>query len=114
MVAAFCAKSPVYENCRMLAADGQLLSFIDARKLAWYLVRPRCLPGQAATVASLAFPWHSLEGYTSHNQPLLSPRHTVMEVPSGKAGRARMLLSNHCLPTASSMENQQGYWRTLQ
>ena len=45
MVAAFCAKSPVYENCRMLAADGQLLSFIDARKLDWYLVRPPpCLP----------------------------------------------------------------------
>ena len=39
MVATFCAKTPVYENCRMLAADGQLLSFIDARKLQWYEVR---------------------------------------------------------------------------
>ena len=52
MVAAFCAKSPVYENCRMLAADGQLLSFIDARKLDWYLVRspPHRPPDQAGTL----------------------------------------------------------------
>ena len=38
LIASFCAKSPVYENCRMLAADGQLLSFIDLRKLQWYEV----------------------------------------------------------------------------
>jgi hypothetical protein len=44
LVASFCAKSPVYENCRMLAADGQPLSFIDLRKLQWYEVGPQVAP----------------------------------------------------------------------
>jgi cation-transporting P-type ATPase D len=39
LVESFCAKSPVYENCRMLSLDGEPLSFIDLRKLQWYEVR---------------------------------------------------------------------------
>lgn len=41
LVASFCAKGPVYENCRMLSMDGAPLSFIDLRKLQWYEVRFR-------------------------------------------------------------------------
>ena len=43
LVASFCAKSPVYENCRMLSMEGAPLSFIDLRKLQWYEVRSRLL-----------------------------------------------------------------------
>ncbi|KAK9908142.1 hypothetical protein WJX75_003265 [Coccomyxa subellipsoidea] len=39
LVASFCAKSPVYENCRMLSMEGAPLSFIDLRKLQWYEAR---------------------------------------------------------------------------
>ncbi|BDA45050.1 probable exosome component 10 at N-terminal half [Coccomyxa sp. Obi] len=39
LVASFCAKGPVYENCRMLSMDGAPLSFIDLRKLQWYEAR---------------------------------------------------------------------------
>ncbi len=38
LIRSFCAKAPVYENCRMLSHDGEPLSFIDYRKLAWYEV----------------------------------------------------------------------------
>ena len=38
LVRSFCAKGPVYENCRMLSHDGEPLSFIDLRKLSWYEV----------------------------------------------------------------------------
>ena len=38
LIKSFCAKAPVYENCRMLSHDGEPLSFIDYRKLAWYEV----------------------------------------------------------------------------
>ena len=38
LIRSFCAKAPVYENCRMLSHDGDPLSFIDYRKLAWYEV----------------------------------------------------------------------------
>ena len=43
LIRSFCAKSPVYENCRMLSHNGTPLSFIDFRKLAWYEVRA-CTP----------------------------------------------------------------------
>jgi len=33
----FGAKKQVYENCRMLAMDGQLLCFTDRKKLEWYV-----------------------------------------------------------------------------
>ncbi len=45
LIRSFCAKAPVYENCRMLSHDGEPLSFIDYRKLAWYEVGP---PGPAS------------------------------------------------------------------
>ena len=35
----FTSKGPVYENCRMLSAHGELLCFCDLRKLQWYEVR---------------------------------------------------------------------------
>ena len=43
LIRSFCAKGPVYENCRMLSHNGTPLSFIDYRKLAWYEVRARTL-----------------------------------------------------------------------
>ena len=38
LIKSFCAKAPVYENCRMLSHDVVPLSFIDYRKLTWYEV----------------------------------------------------------------------------
>lgn len=39
MIRKFSTKSQVYENCRMLSRDGELLCFCDSRKLAWYVGR---------------------------------------------------------------------------
>lgn len=36
LVKKFSAKSAVYENCKMLSQDGELLCFCDLRKLTWY------------------------------------------------------------------------------
>ena len=38
LVKKFSAKSAVYENCKMLSQDGELLCFCDLRKLTWYEV----------------------------------------------------------------------------
>jgi cation-transporting P-type ATPase D len=35
----FSCKKPVYENCKMLAPDGEQLSFCDTKKMKWYLER---------------------------------------------------------------------------
>ncbi|KAK9816641.1 hypothetical protein WJX72_003201 [[Myrmecia] bisecta] len=35
----FSAHSPVYENCKMLSMDGELLCYCDKRKLLWYETR---------------------------------------------------------------------------
>jgi len=35
----FSCKKPVYENCRMLAPDGEMLCYCDKRKMNWYLER---------------------------------------------------------------------------
>ncbi|GLI59187.1 hypothetical protein VaNZ11_001019 [Volvox africanus] len=37
LVEKFSAKTQVYQNCRMLSREGQLLCFCDTRKLNWYL-----------------------------------------------------------------------------
>ena len=37
LVDKFSAKGPVYDNCRMLSMDGQLLCFCDRRKLEWWV-----------------------------------------------------------------------------
>ena len=37
-VAKFSARGPVYQNCKMLSADGSLLCHCDLRKLQWYQV----------------------------------------------------------------------------
>ncbi len=44
LVKKFSAKSAVYENCKMLSQDGELLCFCDMRKLTWYEVRSAGLP----------------------------------------------------------------------
>ncbi|KAL0022097.1 hypothetical protein WJX79_008401 [Trebouxia sp. C0005] len=36
LVKKFSAKSAVYENCKMLSQEGELLCFCDLRKLTWY------------------------------------------------------------------------------
>ena len=36
MAQKFSANRQVYENCRMLSKQGELLCFCDARKVAWY------------------------------------------------------------------------------
>lgn len=33
----FSCKKPVYENCKMVAPDGEMLCFCDKRKMLWYL-----------------------------------------------------------------------------
>lgn len=38
LVKKFSAKSAVYENCKMLSQEGELLCFCDLRKLTWYEV----------------------------------------------------------------------------
>jgi len=35
----FSTKSPVYENCKMYAPNGELLSNCDRKKIAWYLTK---------------------------------------------------------------------------
>lgn len=35
----FSCKKPVYENCRILAPDGEMLCFCDYKKMNWYLER---------------------------------------------------------------------------
>lgn len=35
----FSCKSPIYENCKMLAPDGQQLCFCDYKKMTWYVSR---------------------------------------------------------------------------
>jgi len=35
----YTCKAPVYENCRMVAPDGELLSNCDTKKAQWYLER---------------------------------------------------------------------------
>ncbi|GIL77185.1 hypothetical protein Vretimale_3160 [Volvox reticuliferus] len=37
LIEKFSAKTQVYQNCRMLSREGQLLCFCDTRKLNWYL-----------------------------------------------------------------------------
>ena len=37
-VSKFSARTPVYQNCKMLSADGSLLCHCDLRKLKWYQV----------------------------------------------------------------------------
>ncbi len=37
-VSKFSARAPVYQNCKMLSADGSLLCHCDIRKLKWYQV----------------------------------------------------------------------------
>ncbi|EFJ44336.1 hypothetical protein VOLCADRAFT_106481 [Volvox carteri f. nagariensis] len=37
LIEKFSAKTQVYQNCRMLSHEGQLLCFCDSRKLRWYL-----------------------------------------------------------------------------
>lgn len=32
-------QAPVYENCRMLSREGELLCFCDRAKVNWYLER---------------------------------------------------------------------------
>ena len=32
-------RKPLYDNCRLLAPDGTLLSTVDHRKIQWYLAR---------------------------------------------------------------------------
>lgn len=39
-VSKFSARTPVYQNCKMLSADGSLLCHCDLRKLNWYQVGP--------------------------------------------------------------------------
>ena len=39
MIKKFSAKNQVYENCRMLAQNGELLCYCDTKKVAWYLER---------------------------------------------------------------------------
>lgn len=39
IVKKFLCKKPVYENCRMLAPDGDPLCFCDRKKMNWYLER---------------------------------------------------------------------------
>ena len=51
LIRSFCAKGPVYENCRMLSHNGTPLSFIDYRKLAWYEVRDSTLQYSVRTVS---------------------------------------------------------------
>ena len=43
LVKKFSAKSAVYENCKMLSQDGELLCFCDMRKLTWYEVRQKLM-----------------------------------------------------------------------
>ncbi|KAK9822142.1 hypothetical protein WJX74_010568 [Apatococcus lobatus] len=38
-VSKFSARTPVYQNCKMLSADGSLLCHCDLRKLKWYQAR---------------------------------------------------------------------------
>ncbi len=35
----FSCKNPIYENCKMLAPDGQQLCFCDNKKMEWYISR---------------------------------------------------------------------------
>ena len=35
----FTSKKPIYENGKMFAPDGELLSYIDNRKAMWYVKR---------------------------------------------------------------------------
>ena len=37
-VSKFSARTPVYQNCKMLSADGSMLCHCDLRKLKWYQV----------------------------------------------------------------------------
>lgn len=39
MVKAYSCKKAVYENCKMVAPDGELLSNCDAKKAQWYIDR---------------------------------------------------------------------------
>lgn len=60
LIKSFCAKGPVYENCRMLSHDGTPLSFIDYRKLIWYEVRP--IPLSWPYILCLSTPLASCHG----------------------------------------------------
>lgn len=40
MAQKFSAKRQVYENCRMLSMEGELLCYCDLRKVQWYEVSP--------------------------------------------------------------------------
>eukprot|EP00873_Tetraselmis_striata_P010402 jgi/Tetstr1/430666/TSEL_020459.t1 len=52
LVQKFSAKAPVYENCRMLSQEGELLCHCDRRKMRWYLERglATAVPDQENTI----------------------------------------------------------------
>jgi len=73
LIKSFCAKAPVYENCRMLSHDGVPLSFIDYRKLTWYEVSScPCLKICLLCLLACALIWQNVHA-SAHSSSQSTP-----------------------------------------